>query len=172
MRNAFGKWVMPLVACANLLAMTCAASAEEYEPAMIGLIDATVIAETNLKANLLEVELDTKDDTLCYKIDLSKAGDHFQVWINAHTGTVVRARKPFFSNLWIDVAAGEKLKLANSVPAPTEWLRAIEAETGGTVEYVRFEIEDDQPQYEVGVVTGAGSAELVIDALTGARKPN
>jgi uncharacterized membrane protein YkoI len=170
MRNAMLKLMVPVLAGLGMLAAV-GARADEHAPAMISIIEAIEIAQTNMKANLLGAELDTKDDTLCYKVDVSKAGNHFQLWINAHTGTIVRARKPFFSNLWIDVAAGEKLKIANNVPSPTNWLRAVESETGGTIDYVRFAIEDDQPEYEVGLATGAGAAEIVIDALTGNRKP-
>lgn len=170
MKKNMKKLMAQGLAAIGILAVSNGLRAEEHEPGMIGLIEASVIAEQNLKANLLEAELDTKDDTLCYKIDLSKAGDHFQLWINAHSGTILRARKPFVSNLWIDIAAGEKYRIANSMPSPTPWLRAVEAETGGKIEYVRFDIEDDQPQYEVGLVTDAGTAEIVIDALTGSRK--
>lgn len=171
MRNGILKLMAPVLAGLGMLAAAVGAGAEEHEPTMISIIEAVGIAQTNMKANLLAAELDTKDDTLCYKVDVSKAGNHFQLWINAHTGTIVRARKPFFSNLWIDVAAGEKLRLANNVPSPLDWLRVVESETGGTIDYVRFEIEDDQPQYDIGLATNAGAAEIVIDALTGKRKP-
>lgn len=172
MTTGIRRWLMAFVALMGLVTYGRVALSEEYAPAVIGLVDATVIAENNLKASLLNAELDTKDDTLCYKVDVAKGGNLFQIWINAHTGMVVRAKKPFLSNLWIDVAAGERLKVVANVPKPTAWLRTLERETGGTIEYVRFDIDDGQPAYEVGLVTEAGSAEIVIDALTGERKPD
>ncbi len=169
MNKIFAKVSAFMMAVVLVFAVQPLVHAEEHNPELIGLIRAGEIAEQNLNARLIEAELDTKDDILCYKIDVAKAGDHFQLWINAHTGSILRAKKPFLSNLWIDVAAGKRLKVARNVPSVLPHMRRLQQETGGDVQYMRFDIADDQPQYEVEIMTQAGPTELLVDAVTGAR---
>ncbi|WCL55284.1 PepSY domain-containing protein [Gimibacter soli] len=140
-------------------------------PVLIGVTRAVEIAEAALNANLLRADLNTRDDKLTYQIDLAKAGEYFRVWIDAKDGELVKADKPFSSNLWADLFDGGRLKAAATMPPAGPRLRALEAEVRGKVQHVRFDLEDNRAQYEIDVTTGAGTAELVLDALSGEQSP-
>jgi uncharacterized membrane protein YkoI len=160
------KIILPVFAAA-LLAGTAVAQTVPAEP--IGIARAVATAEKALSARALEAELDHEKGRLTYEIELVRGGALYEARVDATNGKLLSSGKKRMESLWASWFAKEKL---NKTPRPlSATLAALEAETGGKVEEVGFDVEKGRAVYEVELTTAAGTAEIALDPATGKRLP-
>lgn len=157
-----------ILASAAALAALPALAQSSGEP--IGVTRAVKIAEDATGgAQVLDADLDERGRRLVYDVDLVKDGREIEIAVDAMTGAIVSRRTPRLGKLLSDgVDKDERLALKGARPL-SQSLTALEAETGGRVIDVGFDVEAGQARYEVEISTKAGVADVYLDPATGER---
>ena len=136
---------------------------------LVGITRAVAVAERSLSAKAMEAELDTENGRMIYEIDLVRGATLHRATIDARSGKLLSATQPRIEGAWSSWFDNERLRRGAAAKPLATTLAAVEAETGGKVQEVEFDVDNGQPHYEIEVATAAGIAKMHVDAVSGQR---